>query len=734
MKLITSSRGMIILCILITFLLFSYETFAQQPGWIEQDLPPSMTGDRMANRGDDVLIFTTKYSEFVYFFDIRINQWTEVNLGSQQTFEDALGAGNTVFAYSDEYIIAYSSILSQWDTVKYEGNVLDPNGVSTRRGYGCGEKLAYFITTANIYYVFDAELAEWKEYDFGMVSNTSGYNNFWAADIYAGAIIQRNGNDYAKNITYSLVTHSFADLDQGGWYYYPDHIMHGGYVASWSNGVNEQKYFGYCAATNEFKSVTFPSGAHVNLFEAWINQYSYDRLEDIYVFTCGYGVGDQYNRDVTVKSYSTKTGNWYSLQYSYDPNDFSGASWKKGGSFSIGYYYDQNNLSVGLWKFYGTTGTHIGEIPDLFGGQPIFICGGKVAAGTGDHNLWFHNFETGYTKHKYFAPNDDIENLPHLEAENYCCVFRVNTYSDTMTVFFFNSNTNNLQSVETYKLPYSNATATPRVYGYVTGGPENDVIFYSEKLDSIVLYKAAEAYGGLTANNFLIAHTLSSSFTLFDASTGQIYEKNFPIGSSNAIGGSLVFVRTGGNMELTAYSGITKNWTTQQTGQIINAMHVGNEIAVGASVSYLKYWAYSAYDDTFYELVPEGSFVNPASMAGGKTAIVIRTTKIYAFSPGDVTPVREDMNTTLNNYALSQNYPNPFNPSTTIKWQMPEAGNVTLKIYDVLGREVTTLINEELTVGNHKTAFDASQLSSGIYFYQLKAGSFVQTKKMILIK
>ena len=734
MKKIFSSNLVVIIFSLCAFVQPTDWIVAQQPGWIEQDLPSSMTGDRLANRGDDILIFTTKYSEFVYFFDIRVNTWTEVNLGSPQIFEAALGAGNTVFTYSDEYLVAYSSILSQWDTVKYEGNVLDPTGVSTRKGFGCGELLAYFITDANIYYVFDSELAEWKEYDFGFVSNTSGYNNFWAADIYAGAIIQRNGYDYAKNIAYSLITHSFAELDQGGWYYYPDHIMHGGYVASWYNGVNEQKYFGYSAATNEFKSVTFPSGFDVNLFEAWINQYSYDRLEDIYVYTCGFEVGDQYNRDVTVKSYSTKTGNWYSLQYSYDPNDFSGASWKKGGSFSIGYYYDDNTLSVGLWKFYGATGTHIGEIPDLFGSQPLFICGGKVAAGTGEHNLWFHNFETGYTKHKYFAPNDDIDNLLHLEAENYCCVFRVNAYSDTMRVFFFNGNTNNLQSVETYKLPYSNATATPRVYGYVTGGPDNEVIFYSEELDSIVLYKASEPYGGLNANNFLIAHSLSSSFTLFDASTGQIYEKNFPIGSSNAIGGSLVFVRTGGNMELTAYSGITKNWTTYQTDQVINAMHVGDEIAVGASVAFAKYWAYSAYNDTYYELVPEGSFVNPASMAGGKTAIVIRTTKIYAFSPGDVSPVREDVNTSVNSYSLSQNYPNPFNPSTIIKWQIPEAGLVNLKIYDVLGCEIATLVNKEFTAGKHEFELNAADLASGVYFYRLKAGSFIQTKKMLLIK
>ena len=85
-------------------------------------------------------------------------------------------------------------------------------------------------------------------------------------------------------------------------------------------------------------------------------------------------------------------------------------------------------------------------------------------------------------------------------------------------------------------------------------------------------------------------------------------------------------------------------------------------------------------------------------------------------------------------YALAQNYPNPFNPSTIINWEMPQAGLVTLKIYDVLGREIVTLINEELNAGNHEATFNASGISSGIYFYQLKANNYIQTKKMILMK
>ncbi len=83
---------------------------------------------------------------------------------------------------------------------------------------------------------------------------------------------------------------------------------------------------------------------------------------------------------------------------------------------------------------------------------------------------------------------------------------------------------------------------------------------------------------------------------------------------------------------------------------------------------------------------------------------------------------------------LSQNYPNPFNPSTKISWQSPVSSHQTIKVYDVLGNEVATLVNEYREAGSHELIFDASNLTSGIYFYQLQAGNFLQTKKMILIK
>lgn len=85
-------------------------------------------------------------------------------------------------------------------------------------------------------------------------------------------------------------------------------------------------------------------------------------------------------------------------------------------------------------------------------------------------------------------------------------------------------------------------------------------------------------------------------------------------------------------------------------------------------------------------------------------------------------------------FAISQNFPNPFNPSTVIKFAIPQQSFVSLKVFDLSGREVSDLVNQTLTPGNYEAVFDASALSSGVYFYRIEAGSFIQTKRMLLVK
>lgn len=85
-------------------------------------------------------------------------------------------------------------------------------------------------------------------------------------------------------------------------------------------------------------------------------------------------------------------------------------------------------------------------------------------------------------------------------------------------------------------------------------------------------------------------------------------------------------------------------------------------------------------------------------------------------------------------YELNQNFPNPFNPSTVISYSLAATGNVNLKVYDAAGKEIVTLVNELQPAGNYEAKFNASDLPSGIYYYKLSSGEFVDTKRMILIK
>lgn len=123
-------------------------------------------------------------------------------------------------------------------------------------------------------------------------------------------------------------------------------------------------------------------------------------------------------------------------------------------------------------------------------------------------------------------------------------------------------------------------------------------------------------------------------------------------------------------------------------------------------------------------------------------SLVISGSYIYAGGNGVwrrplsdfVTGVKDKKNNLPTSFSLNQNYPNPFNPTTTINYSVPKSGFVTLKVYDVLGREVTTLVNENKPIGNYSVQINASKLVSGIYFYRMQAGDFVQTKKLILLK
>ena len=138
-----------------------------------------------------------------------------------------------------------------------------------------------------------------------------------------------------------------------------------------------------------------------------------------------------------------------------------------------------------------------------------------------------------------------------------------------------------------------------------------------------------------------------------------------------------------------------------------------------------------SYQATITAPIADGTDTISASVVSGTdTVSIFEKAKVTYVNPVSV----YDKPVSPNDFYLYQNAPNPFNPSTRIKFQIAEIGYVSLKVFDAIGKEVAILVDEEKAAGKYEVEFDASEIPSGVYFYQLKAGSFVETKKMVLMK
>ena len=156
---------------------------------------------------------------------------------------------------------------------------------------------------------------------------------------------------------------------------------------------------------------------------------------------------------------------------------------------------------------------------------------------------------------------------------------------------------------------------------------------------------------------------------------------------------------------------------------------------------YVASWASGVYTstdngNTWTSMGMGGLGVSSLMVSSGSNNVFVGTKegKVYVkMAEGSVTAVN-DINDIPTHFELNQNYPNPFNPATTIRFAVPEAGSYSLRVYDILGQEVATLIDGQLNVGIHKVNFDASRLASGMYIYKLTGNNVNLTKKMILMK
>ena len=202
--------------------------------------------------------------------------------------------------------------------------------------------------------------------------------------------------------------------------------------------------------------------------------------------------------------------------------------------------------------------------------------------------------------------------------------------------------------------------------------------------------------------NYLIlggGFSTSSSGILVTTNHGGSWTTTLPIGvRSNFVKDSLNYLYVGTVQGFYYSTDNGWNWTQKNTGMPT----VNSVISLALSNGY------------FYAARPDSS--------------------IWRCSRTSILTDISNNTTDVKNYNLSQNYPNPWNPTTTIKYSIPKSGLVTLKVFDILGKEISTLVDENQSPGTYSVDFQGANLPSGIYFYKLQAGSYSETKQMILIK
>lgn len=226
------------------------------------------------------------------------------------------------------------------------------------------------------------------------------------------------------------------------------------------------------------------------------------------------------------------------------------------------------------------------------------------------------------------------------------------------------------------------------------------------------VYRSSD--GGLTWTDSFTPDYYSSIWFINDSVGMSSSNSNGGLSTDSGIIWDQISIPGSGNYYSLAGSGTRDFWTASD-GYVYHTIDFGTN------------WSSELI---FFGNIFAMDFVTIGSNAIGYLAGTNGTIARYE---GPITSVSE-ISTILNKYSLEQNYPNPFNPSTKISWQSPVNSWQTLKVYDVLGNEVSTLVNEYRDAGNYNLEFNANKLSSGVYFYQLKARDFVETKKMILMK
>jgi hypothetical protein len=706
-------------------IVFSFSNLlqAQNDSWISQTITPISFYNYYYASADECCAFVCDNKASIYFFDIKSSQWTEYQIPNNEQPNLLTASDDVLLAVCDSSIIGYSSITQQINFRRFEGNPVNFNYYGQFQSYACYGKFAAFLTDENLY-VFDAEIGSWQVRNYSLPPNFYPNGQLYIKDDYLLVIFNNSVYAHPINIVYNLLQHDFYYISESVYILEPmDHGFAGRYGAGFEN------YYigGYSVYTNNFISSNITNQGDIQDGGPYRNSKVIGECTTYCIqFLKG---GSPPNTLTNLYAYDTKNGNWINWNMYGESNPSPPLF---GGKLSVSWWPSDDIFACVV--FDGINNNFFTLYPYLVWNYNDFHCGGKLLIGLDSLKLWGYDI-SNQSQSSIITPFYNRSNF--AVAENFISFCGFSYFQDIMDVYFYNGYNNSWKIVQTWKATSDYCKVSKNVYNLTVVNPgytESQITFYSPILDSVVQLTQSGQLNNTVANNFLSYSAFQSKSYFFDARNARVDEFNFNFSYPGLTDTAAFFLDQSANT-LYGYSSISKSWTNFQPAQIINQREIKKYIGIAASVGQSKVYAYNSFKDRFTEFTPTGS--TKTLSVGGKTALLIRNDIIYAYDPEVITGIVET-DERLINYQLFQNYPNPFNPSTVISYYLPISSNVTLKVYDILGNEVATLVDEYKLAGKYEVEFKSTvgcrQLASGIYFYQLRSGSFVQMKKMILLK
>jgi hypothetical protein len=321
-----------------------------------------------------------------------------------------------------------------------------------------------------------------------------------------------------------------------------------------------------------------------------------------------------------------------------------------------------------------------------------------------------------------------------------------------MSLNFYNGPANSWSTADIWSdivlYEYSGA----HVYRHHESEPDVNIeaVYYSPIRNSFAYrtFPYTSSYSGPCSDYLAVSWTDAGESVLFDASSGALHDVGYEFNITASLGQHVCVGMDYAGRTVYGYSDVSGQWTSQVLdGDPIIGFSTDYVSWASTQWSYPKYWAYNGLCDSWVELVPSGSYVG--SDQGARTILVVRSDALYGFNPecaltrledeDDQAAAGDNSPDVPHTYALYPNSPNPFNPTTTIRFDLPRAGRVKVRIHDVAGRLVRTLVDEMLPASSHVRQWDGRDdrghmVGSGTYLLRLETDACVRIQKMLMVK